>query len=65
MEYSTQESIALWLSFLVSYILAGWVKKPHIDNVSCAPGDGYIIRNGFYYLVEDGKPYNSGDPRAG
>lgn len=65
MEYSQQECLALWLSFLTSYVLAGWVDKPYVPKEECTPGDGAVVQNGFYSLMVDEKPYNSGDSRAG
>lgn len=65
MEYSQQECLAAWLSFLASYILAGWTDKPYVPKVECTTGDGSEVQKGFYSLMVDGKPYNSGDCRAG
>lgn len=65
MEYSQQEWLAFLLSILTAYALAGWINKPYVPKEERTPGDGYVIGNGFYSLMVDGKPYNSGDPRAG
>lgn len=64
MEYPQQAWLALWASILSAYILAGWIIVPSPKG-GYATGEGSVTQNGFYSREINGKPYDSGDPRAG
>ena len=68
MEYSTQECLALWLSFLVSYLRAGplWWSVVHLPSGGWPDiAHGSYTREGYSCHKEDGRPPNNGDARAG
>lgn len=71
MEYSTSWWLSYWGSILIAYTLRGWSRilswspdtserwPSEYGNGFNKEEDGYDSRH------EDGKPWNSGDPRAG
>lgn len=65
MEYSQQAWLAFIASALTAYILAGWIKKPRCPMWESATGEGPVYAEGYNSLMGDGRPENSGDPRAG
>lgn len=71
MEYSNTWWLSFYISILTSYILGGWINtdinifSDESEQWYVDSGDGPVILDGSHCLIEDGKPYNSGDPRAG
>lgn len=64
MEYPQLAWLAVVASILSAYILAGWIETPSLKG-GYATGEGTATQNGFYSREINGKPYDSGDPRAG
>lgn len=70
MEYSVSWWLSYWFSILTTYALSGWINADLRGLVEDEPqfpedGNGLQVRDGYHCREEDGKPYNSGDPRAG
>lgn len=65
MEYPQQAWLAFFVSILSAYILGVWSQSVWSMSYSPSTGEGSETQKGFYCREENGKPYNSGDCRAG
>lgn len=65
MEYSLKALTILVVVILAAYAEVRWVIKGMRLLDFTPPGEGQDTSEGTQSREENGKPYNSGDPRAG
>lgn len=65
MSYEDTWWTSLYVSLLTAYALSGWISTDVWNRSANPTGYGYVVDDGSYCHHEDGKPYDSGDPRAG